>query len=213
MFLWLKHLISFFSNKDTNERYKFQHDNPTISKLVKPSDGFHTADRQNTDNNYTVRRQNDDRYTSNSQGNGNYHYESIRRAGNNQYDIQRLPGADNRQETDRRNNNFEYTRRIPTADVLVDPIRRPAHGNTRTCVMEINIAVSLGGDRSPRVSFESSDITSKPPPIRSTAVLEDVSYVDLKFQGPEKTAQLSTDAYMTRSPSQKSSGFNNDKNN
>jgi hypothetical protein len=78
--------------------------------------------------------------------------------------------------------------------------------------MEINIVVSVGEDRSPRASVVSSNMTSRPPPpIRSTTTLEDVSYVDLHFHGRGKTAELSTDGFMSRPSSQKSGGFRNDK--
>jgi hypothetical protein len=112
-------------------------------------------------------------------------------------------------ENDRRNSHFEYTRRVPTADVFVDTMRRPGHGNARTCCMEINIAVSLGPDRTPKASIISSNLT-KPPAIRSTAVFNDVSYMTLDFQSPENTAQFSTDGIALRSPSQRSTGFPNE---
>jgi hypothetical protein len=178
----------FFSGNEINNRYEFRQDHPTISKLVKPSDDSYINDTPRT---------------------GDSAYESTRRSSGDRYTVQTIPGVNIRQENDRPNNNFEYTRRVPTADVFVDPIRRPIHGNARTCCMEINIAVTLGPDRTPHASVISSNIASKPPSVRSTATFEDVRYVDLCFQAPENTAQLSTDGIMHRSPSQKSTGFRN----
>ena len=87
--------------------------------------------------------------------------------------------------------NYRY---VPTADVYVDPTRRPEHGNARTCVMEINISVGLGDrDRPPLITSSSSSNYGKPPTIRSTARLENVNYIDLNFRTPEHVAYLATD--------------------
>ena len=67
--------------------------------------------------------------------------------------------------------------------------------------MEINIAVSLGPDRTPQASVISNNFLQNHQPIRSTAIFDDVSYVDLNFQSPENTAQFSTDGIIRQSPS------------
>lgn len=175
----------FLANQP-DPRYDFQTSNPTISKLVHPADNR----RPGSESNYQSARTNPadrDRQTG--------------------YDRYPTNAGDTRPEFSDRNNSVQYARRVPTADVFVDPIRRPHHGNARTCVMEINIAVSLGNDRSSREPFVTSSVTSKPPVIRSTATLEDVHYVDLNFRSPENVAQLSTDGLIRRSPSEKSTGF------
>jgi len=177
-------------DKDADDRYEFRQDNRTISQLVRPSD-----DRQNPDN----------PYTSDPRRTGDNPYESTKRTGDNQFTT-----TDTRQESDRRNTSSEYTRRfVPTAEVVVDPYRRPTHGNARTCVMEINIAVSFGSDRTPHASVITNNFPSKPPPpIRSTAIIDDVSYFDLNFQAPEHTAQLSTDGIIRPTASSRNSlGF------
>jgi hypothetical protein len=188
---YLKHCIYIYVLLDTeaDNRYQFRQDNSTISSLVQQP-----GDRRNPDNPYTV----DSRRT------GDNPYESTKITGGNQYTT-----TDNRQEIDRRNTSSDYTRRaIPTADVFVDPYRRPSHGNARTCVMEINIAVSLGPDRTPHASVIANNFPSKPPVIRSTANFDDVSYFDLNFQSPERTAQLATDGIMHPSSSSRNSlGF------
>ncbi len=162
-------------------------ENPTISSLVQPRNG-----QQNPDNPYSVR----DRYTTDSRRTGDTAYESTKRTG------------EYRQDIDRGSNNPDYTRRIPpTANVLVDPYRRPVHGNARTCVMEVNIAVTLGADRTPHASVVTNNYSSKPPAIRSTAFIDDVRYVDLSFQAPENTAQLSTDGIIRQSSPRNSTGF------
>jgi hypothetical protein len=134
-----------------------------------------------------------------------------RRSSDNPYESMKRTGENgNHQEAHRQNNNFQYTQRIvPTADVFVDPYRRPAHGNARTCVMEINIAVNFGPDRTPQASVITNNYLSKPPAIRSTATIDDVRYVDLSFQAPEKTAQLATDGIIRHPSSRNSTGFQN----
>ena len=144
--------------------------------------------RSNPDNPYTVR----DRYTTDAA------YESTRRA------------SDNRLEVDRRSNNPDYTRRAPpTTDVYVDRTRHPVHGNARTCVMEVNISVTLGADRHPQASVSTSNYSSKQPNIRSTAFIDDVRYIDLNLQSPENVAQLSTDGIIRQSSPRGSVGFGN----
>jgi hypothetical protein len=64
--------------------------------------------------------------------------------------------------------------------------------------MEINIAVSMGGDRAPQASVISSSVSPKQPAIRSTATIEDVRYIDLNFQAPKNTAQIATDGIIRR---------------
>ncbi len=177
-------------NKGPDNRYEFQQANPTISNLVQPP-----VQRQNPDNPYTSR----DQYTNGSRRSGDSAYESTRRTGDHQYPV----------TDDRQSNNSGYTRRVPTADILVDPYRRPAHGNARTCVMEINIAVNFGPDRTPQASVITNNYLSKPPAIRSTATIDDVRYVDLSFQAPEKTAQLATDGIIRHPSSRNSTGFQN----
>ncbi len=117
---------------------------------------------------------------------------------------------DNRYTTDlRQRGDDQYTRRVPTADILIDPIRRPAHGNAPRCVMEVNIEVSIGGNRHSQSSFVTNHVSSKPPTIRSTAVIDNARYIDLNFRSPENTAQIATDGIIRRSPSQGSTGFHN----
>ncbi len=117
---------------------------------------------------------------------------------------------DDRYTTDlRQRGDDQYTRRVPTADVFIDPVRRPAHGNAPRCVMEVNIEVSVGGDRNSQSSFITRNVSSKPPTIRSTAVIDNARYIDLNFQSPENTAQISTDGIIRRSPSERSTGFHN----
>ncbi len=178
-------------NKGPDNRYEFQQANPTISNLVQPP-----VQRQNPDNPYTSR----DQYTNGSRRSGDSAYESTRRTGDHQYPV----------TDDRQSNNSGYTRRVPTADILVDPYRRPAHGNARTCVLEINIAVNLGSDRTSQASVITNNFPSKPPAIRSTAIIDDVRYVDLNFQTSDHTAQLSTDGIIRSSASSRNStGFQN----
>jgi hypothetical protein len=73
--------------------------------------------------------------------------------------------------------------------------------------MEVNIAVTLGADRTPHASVVTNNYSSKPPAIRSTAFIDDVRYVDLSFQAPENTAQLSTDGIIRQSSPRNSTGF------
>lgn len=181
--------LCFLLDKDSDQRYEFIQENPTISNLVQPP-----IERQNPDNPYTVR----DQYTTDSRRTGDTAYESTRRP------------SDNRQEIDRRSNEPQYTRRVPpTADVYVDRSRRPVHGTARRCVMEVNIAVTLGADRTSQASITTNNYTSKPPNIRSTAFIDDVRYVDLSFRSPENTAQLSTDGIIRQSSPRGSIGFGN----
>jgi hypothetical protein len=72
--------------------------------------------------------------------------------------------------------------------------------------MEINITVGMGADRTPH-------FITNPSAIRSTAVIDDVRYVDLNFQAPENTAQLATDGIIRQSTSasRDSFGFQNKK--
>ena len=170
-----------------DRRYESVPENPTVSNLVQSSNG-----RQNPDNPYEIR----DRYTNDARrttgGTGATSYETTRRTEEYQYT-----------GSDRGNQHSDYTRRVPTADVLVDPTRRPGHGNARTSTMEVNISVSLGGggygDRGPHTSVTTTSGSSKTPAIRSTAFLEDVRYVDLNFRLPENTGQLRTDGIIRES--------------
>ena len=112
--------------------------------------------------------------------------------------------VNNQSETERYYNNDRYTpikstaspsrrepndRPIPTTNIYVDPTRRPHHGNARTCVMEINISVNLGG----KSSIRESTLATRPTPVRSTTTIQDVHHIDLDFRAPEHVAHLSTD--------------------
>lgn len=167
----------FLANESGEKRYESIPENPTISSLLQPSN-----ERRNSDNPYSFREQ----YTTDARRTGGENnYESTKRTGDYRFT-----------ETDRSDN----TRRVPTADVFVDPYRRPQHGNARTAVMEVNISVSLGGasvgyaDRTPHTTTN-----TKEPVIRSTAFLEDARYVDLSFRVPEHGAQLRTDGIIRES--------------
>ena len=183
------------SDSNPDNRYEFRSENPTVSRLVRPSDDLHTSERQTLDSSLTPnrRREDDLRRTRDSA------YESVQRSRDDQYP--------NQQETERR--SIDYSRRVPTANIIVDPTRRPGDGNPRTCVMEINIAVSMGGNRPPQASVISSNILSKPPNIRSTATIDGARYIDLSLQSPNYTAQLATDGVLhdTSSSSQKHMGY------
>lgn len=66
--------------------------------------------------------------------------------------------------------------------------------------MEINIAVSLGGpDRVPQASVTTNTLPSRQPNIRSAVQFDDVRYIDLNFQSPSNSAQLSTDGILRQS--------------
>ena len=73
----------------------------------------------------------------------------------------------------------------------------------------MNIAVTLGADRNPQASVTTNNYSSKPPNIRSTALIDDVRYIDLSIQSPENTAQLSTDGIIRQSSPHGSIGFGN----
>ncbi|CAF1283531.1 unnamed protein product [Adineta steineri] len=189
-----------YTPRSTNDqRYEFQPQDqaPTISKLVRPSNDSHTIDRQNINSPYTTIGKIGESYVTSSQRTGDSAYESIRRSGgDNNNAVQRFNDGNNRQETSQRNN--EYARRIPTAHINVDTSRRPADGNARTCVMEINIAVSMGGDRNSQTALITSNNSSRQPIVRSTATIDDVRYIDLDFRSPQNTARLSTDGMIRR---------------
>ncbi|CAF3216679.1 unnamed protein product [Rotaria sp. Silwood2] len=193
--------------RDVNDQNEAQQQYPTISRLVKPSNDSNTAGRPTTESPYTSRRPNDNRYSSESIGTKDSAYESTRRSDADQYSIKQIVSTGNRQEINRPTSNYESSKQIPTAHVTVDPIRRPSHGNARSCVMDINIIVSFGGDRTAQGSYVTKTYTTKPPAIRSTATIDDVHYVDLRFQTPQNTAQLQTDGILRSSPSQNSTGF------
>lgn len=190
---WIDHLeivfVHFLANDSNDQRYESVPQNPTISNLAHPSN-----ERQNPDNPYESR----DRYTADARrtggtGGATSSYESTRRS-----EEYRYTGSD------RGNQQSDYSRRVvPTADVYVDPHRRPGHGNARTSTMEVNISVSLGGggygDRVPHASVTTSNGSSRTPAIRSTAFLEDVRYVDLNFRLPDNTGQLRTDGILRES--------------
>lgn len=89
-----------------------------------------------------------------------------------------------------------YGQRIPTTNVSIDPIRRPHHGSARSCVLEINIAVNLPGNRASRdVNVYAPEPTG---PIRSTATIEDAHRVNLVLQPRSSAIHLSTDGYLQR---------------
>jgi len=117
----------------------------------------------------------------------------------------------NRYESVNRTLVDDYSKRpIPTANVYVDPYRQPSHGNARTCVMEINIAVSLSGpDRVPQASVVTNNFPSRQSNARSAVQFDDVRYIDLNFQSPQNTAQVSTDGILRQSSPQSSIGFPN----
>ncbi|CAF2069820.1 unnamed protein product [Rotaria magnacalcarata] len=178
----------------TNGQRAYDQQNPTISKLVRPPD-----DR------YTFSPQDDSRYRTDLIRTEDRYNESIRRPGEDPYSIKNIVNGNNRPNT-----NYESSKPIPTSHVVVDPIRRPAHGNARTGVVEINIAVSFGGNRNSQGSYVRSSTVAKPsPPIRSQAVIDDVGYIDINFQSPQKTAKLSTDGIIRNQSSQASVGFSN----
>ncbi|CAM4789602.1 unnamed protein product [Rotaria magnacalcarata] len=162
----------------TNGQRAYDQQNPTISKLVRPPD-----DR------YTFSPQDDSRYRTDLIRTEDRYNESIRRPGEDPYSIKNIVNGNNRPNT-----NYESSKPIPTSHVVVDPIRRPAHGNARTGVVEINIAVSFGGNRNSQGSY---------------AVIDDVGYIDINFQSPQKTAKLSTDGIIRNQSSQASVGFSN----
>lgn len=73
--------------------------------------------------------------------------------------------------------------------------------NSRSMVLDINITINVGGNRNPQVTATTTQHISPP---RSTAILEDIGFVDLDIRSPERTARLVTDGSIRSSPRQPS---------
>ncbi|CAF3431369.1 unnamed protein product [Rotaria socialis] len=189
----------------TNVQREYGQQNPTISKLARTSNDRYTFSPQGDNRYRTDLIRIDDRYNEGIRRTDDRYNEGIRRPVEDPYSIKHIVNGNNRPTT-----NYESSKPMPTTHVVVDPIRRPVHGNARTGVVEINIAVSFGGNRNSQGSYERMNTVARPsPPIRSQAVIDDVGYVDIHFQSPQKTAKLSTDGIIRNQSSQPSVSFSN----
>jgi hypothetical protein len=123
---------------------------------------------------------------------------------NNPYNHQRIQSTLN--HTDR-NDSKNYPSSVPTVNVNIDPVRHASHGNARTCVIEINIAVNLGNDRTSRGPLVTSSMSSATRPVTSTATVDHFRYIDLNVDGFDKVAQVSTDGFIQQASSTRSTAF------
>ncbi|CAF3599556.1 unnamed protein product [Rotaria socialis] len=193
--------------RTSNDRYTFspQGDNRYRTDLIRTDDRSNEGIRRTDDRSNEGIRRTDDRYNEGIRRTDDRYNEGIRRPVEDPYSIKHIVNGNNRPTT-----NYESSKPMPTTHVVVDPIRRPVHGNARTGVVEINIAVSFGGNRNSQGSYERMNTVARPsPPIRSQAVIDDVGYVDIHFQSPQKTAKLSTDGIIRNQSSQPSVSFSN----
>lgn len=81
-------------------------------------------------------------------------------------------------------------------------IPQNSSGSSRSIVLDINITINVGGNRNPQVTATAQTIPRRLSPPRSTAILEDIGFVDLDIRSPERTARLVTDGSIRSSPSQ-----------
>ena len=75
-------------------------------------------------------------------------------------------------------------------------------GNSRSIVLDINITINLAGNRNPQVTATAETIPPRSSPIRSTAILEDMNFLDLDIRTPQRTARLVTDGSIRSSSAQ-----------
>ncbi|CAF0732971.1 unnamed protein product [Adineta ricciae] len=76
------------------------------------------------------------------------------------------------------------------------PIRQTVSANGRTCVLDISITISAGGQ--PRINATSSTPRLPAGPT-TTATYDNVRYVDLELRSPQNTATFTTDGNVHRS--------------
>ena len=81
-------------------------------------------------------------------------------------------------------------------------IPQNSSGSSRSIVLDINITINVGGNRNPQVTATAQTIPRRLSPPRSTAILEDIGFVDLDIRSPERTARLVTDGSIRSSPPQ-----------
>lgn len=112
------------------------------------------------------------------------------------------------QETIRRSQPSDQTPHTPQVSYTVN--QNPSGNNPRSIVLDINISINVAGNRNPQITATANTIPSRSSPARSTAVIEDLGYVDLDIRSPERTARLATDGYIRSSPSKQSTTLLND---
>jgi hypothetical protein len=165
-------------------------------------------DRNSQNNRYTVTRQqpNDD------QTNGGQRFQDNRqndeRRGDFLYRAQPRFVTDNDQEVNRRSNPPDQTQRTPQVNYTVN--QNPS-SNPRTIVLDISISINVAGNRNSQIIANANTLPSRSLPARSTAIIEDLGYIDLDIRSPERTARLATDGLIRSSPSKQSTTLPNDK--
>ncbi|CAF3549398.1 unnamed protein product [Rotaria sp. Silwood1] len=206
--------------RDIDNQNEVRQRYPAISQLVKPSNNYYTNQRPNdyrypsestrpTEYPYGSSRPNDYRYPSESTRPTEYPYGSTRPRDDDKYSIgQLVRPRPIREDVYQPSSCCEYSKPVPTANIIADPIRRPYYGNARPGNLNISIKVNVGGSNRPaQVSYVTNDYASKPPAIRSAATFDNVHYLDLNFQSPQQTARVTTDGILRSTPLQNSTGF------
>ncbi len=119
--------------------------------------------------------------------------------------------VDNNQEVNRRSNPPDQTQRTPKVDYIINQ-NQPKHSvNPRSLVIDVNITINVGNSgRNPQITATTTNIRPRTPPIRSSAIIEDVGFIDLDMRQPERTARLSTDGLIRSSPSKQSTNHSNE---
>lgn len=106
----------------------------------------------------------------------------------------RIPTNDTRQT--RSSDQLQNTSRVNYM------IPQNSSGNSRSIVLDINISINLSGNRTPQVTATAETLPRRTSPIRSTAILEDMNFIDLDIHTPQRTARLVTDGSIRSSPLQ-----------
>ena len=115
------------------------------------------------------------------------------------------------QETIQRSQPSDQLQRTPQVNYTVN--QSPSATNPRSIVLDISISINVAGNRNPQITATANTAPVRSVPARSSAVIEDIGYVDLDIRSPERTARLETDGYIRPSPPKRSTILpnNNDK--
>jgi hypothetical protein len=136
-----------------------------------------------------------------------------RETANDSFKEQRRPAYNTRPNISQQSTPLQQTLRSPKVDHAPNPTRYTVSSNSRTCVLDINISINLGG-RTPQVSVDANNVTSRSQPIRSTATIEDVRFIDLDLRcSPDRTAQLATDGILRQTTPKQTTNFSHDNGN
>ena len=213
-------------NSDSDNPYNIRR-NENHSRIERQQNDYDTYDQIGT-NQRLSNRQNYDRNSQN-----NYSPTSVRQAPHDDLSTSGRRFRDDRQDNPSERADVTYRPRVrivPVDDQTVDrqgqlsdqiqrtpkveyTINQNPSANPRSIVLDISISINVAGSRNPQITASANALPARSSSIRSSAIIDDVGFVDLDIRSPDRTARLATDGIIRSSPSKQSSTVpnNNDK--